>query len=919
MKFSWDAFDDELVISLAMSLAQELSLKQLTADIARKWMQEKFPKNNLEDLVHKANKLLIDEWASGYHGLKTLVRELQEANLGPDTTAQATIDKCISFLRRCKNTRIYRAVFAKHLESFGKEQPQGFLEDALVRRYCVIDTSKASPSNIKPWPYQEEAWQKLSKCESDGELHGLLVMPTGSGKTFTAAHWLMKNVVGKGKRVLWIAHRNQLLIQAWHSLKRQAYLANTQEREDPRIRMRIVSGKFGFVNEISREDDIILCSIGSLSRNKKRVMKILEDPDIFVVIDEAHHSVANTYKEITLPIKSSKRNMLLGLTATPIRMNERENRFLQELYDNNYIHETEFTQLVEIGVLSRPRKITVKTEQDAQAKISMTPKEERYLDKFKNLHPDALKRMGRWIERNEIIVNQYIAHEEEYGKTLIYAVDIEHAARLSAMFQRRGINAKYIAIRRVDYGFDTLTAYSDESLIEEFASPESGLNVLINVEKLTEGVDIPGVQTVFLARPTASRVLLQQMVGRALRGPKMGGTEYANLVSFEDHWADFTELESPFKLIREDIYDPNPVDVSNTNEKFEILKEETPNKEVLDAFMENILEMQGIGHQEMKDAFDFLSSVQKPNDIRNYEMVAMPHGWYVLRLFDGDKIIPVNEHEKECWFVMTRDLSRMSSIRLSSYDFADIYEQYFGDCDYPKPAEFRVKMMIECLLDSGLFEYFEFQERKRVNPEDVARSIFNERLSEEEKNSLIKRRFASSGLARSIYGSPEKYKDRVEDELKAIADPQSVDGHPKGLSGILDNPIEGLMIEQPEKSVLDDVFLEVIEFAKKTGIEYKNITEFTYRWSKAPIRRLWGSASTDKPIERGIRINSLLGSSQVSPNALKLVAWHEYIHICLKGTKHDENFYKYERRWPGYDDIKHELATLRDKYGIRYY
>ena len=71
--------------------------------------------------------------------------------------------------------------------------------------------------------------------------------------------------------------------------------------------------------------------------------------------------------------------------------------------------------------------------------------------------------------------------------------------------------------------------------------------MLINVMILTEGVDVPGIQTVFLTRPTQSEILLRQMIGlAALRGPKVGGTSHAYVVSFEDHWERFRELESPF-------------------------------------------------------------------------------------------------------------------------------------------------------------------------------------------------------------------------------------------------------------------------------------------------------------------------------------------------------------------------------------
>ena len=104
---------------------------------------------------------------------------------------------------------------------------------------------------------------------------------------------------------------------------------------------------------------------------------------------------------------------------------------------------------------------------------------------------------------------------------------------------------EYIA----SYRLDDRTVNNRETL-ERFRDPQSGLDVLINVEILTEGVDVPNIQTVFLARPTHSEILLRQMIGRAMRGPNIPmGTEVAYLVSFEDHWSEFTEWEHPFELV----------------------------------------------------------------------------------------------------------------------------------------------------------------------------------------------------------------------------------------------------------------------------------------------------------------------------------------------------------------------------------
>ena len=78
---------------------------------------------------------------------------------------------------------------------------------------------------------------------------------------------------------------------------------------------------------------------------------------------------------------------------------------------------------------------------------------------------------------------------------------------------------------------------------------DGDLRVLVNVQMLTEGVDVPLVQTVFLTRPTVSSILLRQMIGRGLRGPAQGGTKTAYIVSFEDHWERFPDWQDPLALV----------------------------------------------------------------------------------------------------------------------------------------------------------------------------------------------------------------------------------------------------------------------------------------------------------------------------------------------------------------------------------
>ncbi|MEH2368950.1 helicase-related protein [Nostoc sp.] len=122
---------------------------------------------------------------------------------------------------------------------------------------------------------------------------------------------------------------------------------------------------------------------------------------------------------------------------------------------------------------------------------------------------------------------------------------------MNKVFKDKGINSDFIvaAVQDLTTGA-TVAAKDNKEKIQKFRNGE--LEVLINVEILTEGTDLPNVQTVFLTRPTTSTILMTQMIGRALRGQKAGGTEKAYVVSFIDEWENKINWVNPKKLHEQD-------------------------------------------------------------------------------------------------------------------------------------------------------------------------------------------------------------------------------------------------------------------------------------------------------------------------------------------------------------------------------
>lgn len=534
-RFGWDAFDDATVEAVARDCG--LQGGDPRGLLKRRWARPD------EELVRLSKKALERTWLLDYPMTQMLVSKLRDLFLGP-MNQPLSREEYIDYIVNCRNTSRFRRILLEHLLKFGEGRPFAEIADGSILGYAAMKVVEQPVDPRKPFPYQQEAWNALSAClariGSKGGFPGLLVMPTGSGKTFTAVHWLMENIIARGMRVMWVAHRDVLLEQAWHEFKRLAHLAASGRSE--RMTVRIVSGKYDSASMLTPDDHVMLCSVASLARHRAVVQNILRDPNVFLVIDEAHHAPAKSYLDIIRYMKSLKNNQLLGLTATPTRMSDSEATVLSSVFNNNIVYQAALGDLIERGYLARPKKIRVFTDVDVEA--GMTADERQHLARFDELSEETLDRIGRLDERNNLIVGHYIENKAKYGKTLVFATRVDHAALLREKFRAQGIEAEYIASHSPDG-----EATNIDAVRERFSKPGSGLDVLINVQMLTEGVDIPAVQTVLLGWPTNSAVLMQQMIGRALRGTKAGGTDIAYLVLFEDHWERFTQFERPFTLV----------------------------------------------------------------------------------------------------------------------------------------------------------------------------------------------------------------------------------------------------------------------------------------------------------------------------------------------------------------------------------
>lgn len=421
-------------------------------------------------------------------------------------------------------------------------------------------------------PHQDMTLGKLAQWFSSkhpaGEAGGIVVLPTGGGKTFTAVRFLCRHPLSQGYRVLWLAHTHHLLEQAFDSFaprndaqQQQSgmEIANIAEPKN-HLSIRVVSGTPGHfpVSSIKGNEDVLIVTLQTMARawqNREghpglRQFLNSAGERLVVVFDEAHHSPAPGYRTLITELRQQHRQMLLlGLTATPTYNDERKKGWLKKLFPQGIIYQVSAKKLIADGILARPKFETTPT--DIVPNFSQR-EFQKWVGSYRDLPEDVIESLSANRERNTLIAETYLKNQERFGKTIIFAERWHQCVFLCGYLEKRGVSAGAV-FSHVDATLGTVEARNrrgkDENskVLENFKSGK--LQVLINVKMLTEGTDVPEVSCVFITRQSTSQILTTQMVGRALRGPKFGGTATAYIVSFTDNWqhhiqfADYQQLE----------------------------------------------------------------------------------------------------------------------------------------------------------------------------------------------------------------------------------------------------------------------------------------------------------------------------------------------------------------------------------------
>ena len=327
---------------------------------------------------------------------------------------------------------------------------------------------------IKLFDYQEDMKERIEKAL---RLHRSVMaqMPTGTGKTYLLTAVIDSFVSNNPKEKVWIvAHRRELVSQIDETVRK-------------------------FHSYSASNTSTLLSSVKAMSIQwlMRHYDEIEEEPGM-IVIDEAHHALAKTYKEMW---ERFPKATFLGLTATPCRLN---GKGFTDLFDV-LVQSWSVPEFISKGRLATYDFVSIKSDGVTQRLIDTLQKRGADGD-YQNKEMDMLLNKKPSIER----LYQSL---EEYGKDrkgIVYAINISHAQKITKLYQEHGVKA--IAI-------DSKTPATERQQdIEAFKKGD--IQVLVNVDIFSEGFDCPDVEFVQLARPTLSLAKYLQMVGRGLRVAK---------------------------------------------------------------------------------------------------------------------------------------------------------------------------------------------------------------------------------------------------------------------------------------------------------------------------------------------------------------------------------------------------------------
>ncbi|MBL4912069.1 DEAD/DEAH box helicase family protein [Shewanella schlegeliana] len=356
----------------------------------------------------------------------------------------------------------------------------------------------ATPNEV-----QQLALTALCDSRNAGFKRGLVVLATGMGKTWLAAFDAQQF---QAKRILFVAHREEILLQAQNTFVTLMNETSTG----------LYNGK-----ETNKEAKFIFASVQTLGR-KAHLMHFKPEHFDYIIIDEFHHASAPTYKHLLAHFQPQ---FLLGLTATPERTDQAD---ILSLVDNNLVFERNLVHGIEAGIIV---PFDYHGIFDDSVDYQTIPWRNGKFD------PHSLDNAFATLQRANHVFDHW--QRLKQTRTLAFCMSIRHANFMVKHFTAKGVKAAAV--------------YNDSQVKrnEALLSLKNGeLDIIFSVDLFNEGTDLPSIDTILMIRPSESKILFLQQLGRGLRTSATTNKNKLTVVDYIGNHHSF--LNKPFALLGEE-------------------------------------------------------------------------------------------------------------------------------------------------------------------------------------------------------------------------------------------------------------------------------------------------------------------------------------------------------------------------------
>ena len=543
-----------------------------------------------------------------------------------------------------------------------------------VTKKLEIEVATNEPAPLpSPNHIQLEALDALTDTREQDFRRGLVVLATGMGKTWLSA-FDAKSI--NAKRVLFVAHRIEILEQA-----ERTYL-----KLFPDAKIGLYTGEQQELNV-----DMIFAMVQTLGKTK-HLEKFAADYFDYVVVDEFHHAAARTYKKLLAHFKP---RFLLGLTATPERTDQVD---ILHLCDDNLV----FTRDLFDGVNTKPQLLCpfhYYGIADNEVDYQEVPWRNGRFD------PDALVNQLATLARARHAFRKW--NELKQTRTLAFCVSRSHADFMADYFNKKGI---------VSVSVHSGSEVRRNEALKHLT--ENRIDVIFSVDLFNEGVDIPPVDTVLMLRPTESKILFLQQLGRGLRLSLETDKTHLVIVDFiGNHISFFKKPEALFHI------EPNNASRRKFIEEVENNNLQLPNACFVNYDIKSIDFMRELIKTRIDSQLDIYRGLRDSLDRRPT----------LSEFYMGGGSIPTIRSEHDQWLMLVQEEGDLVG---PENEVFSKHKQYFKELETTKMTKSFKMILLEAFLELDGFtsvvnlrelaeKSFEVLQRKRQLLDDLPEQFRN--------------------------------------------------------------------------------------------------------------------------------------------------------------------------------------------------